>query len=161
ICYEATYPHLARHLVQNGAQFLVNLSNDTWLAGEAAAAQHFSMVVFRAVETRRPLARVATAGITGFVDPQGRPYQVSSAVDEVIRGTLAPQHELTVYAHYGDWFVLACVGWVLVAILAPRFTLQPKSQSVKTTFSEKTEILIPRSSSGEEADDHKDQSFFP
>jgi len=143
ICYEATYPHLARQLVQNGAQFLVNLSNDTWLAGEAAAAQHFSMVVFRAVETRRYLARVATAGITGFVDPHGHPYQMSSAVDEVVRGTLVPRHELTVYTRYGDWFVFVCAGWVVIAALLSSRVGRASDAHVSFTLSEQPATVLP------------------
>jgi len=92
ICFEATYPQLARHLVQGGAQFLVNLSNDTWLvqAGPAAAAQHFSMSVVRAVENRRYLVRAATAGISGFIDPTGRPYHLSTQPEGVIVGRSCP-----------------------------------------------------------------------
>ncbi len=81
ICYEVTYPSLARRLVRNGARFLVNISNDTWLrtGGNAALTQHFAMAIFRAVETKRFLARVATGGISGFVDPLGRPFHLSTA----------------------------------------------------------------------------------
>jgi apolipoprotein N-acyltransferase len=116
ICYEATYPYLARRLARNGAQFFVNLSNDTWLAGEAAAAQHFSMTVFRAVENRRALARVATAGITGFVDPFGRVSQLSDATENVVIGDMLPRQQLSLYTRYGDWFVVSCGAWALVAL---------------------------------------------
>lgn len=115
ICYEATYPYLARRLVRGGAQFLVNMSNDTWLiaGGDAAAAQHFSMSVFRAVETRRYLVRAATAGISGFVDPLGRPYHLSAEREGVVLGELSPRQEMTVYARYGDWFAVSCLGLAL------------------------------------------------
>lgn len=119
ICYEAAYPSLTRRLVQNGAQVLVNLSNDTWLGGAAAAVeQHFAMAVFRAVENKRPLVRAATAGISGFVDPTGRPHTLSTAEETVIQGAAFPRRELTVYARYGDWFSWACVSFSLVALLS-------------------------------------------
>lgn len=124
ICYEATYPHLVRRFVQHGAQFLVNISNDTWLVqgGQAAAAQHFAMAVFRAVENRRPLARVATAGISGFVDAYGRRSHVSAAAEGVIQGQVLPQHDMTLYTRYGDWFAWGCIGWALVALFQVRQT---------------------------------------
>ncbi len=130
ICYEATYPYLARRLVRNGAQFFVNLSNDTWLAGEAAAAQHFSMTVFRAVENRRALARVATAGITGFVDPFGRVSQLSDATENVVIGDILPRHQLSVYTRYGDWFVVSCGAWALVALFLAHRARQRTSTGV-------------------------------
>lgn len=76
ICYEVLFPRLARDLVLRGAQVLVNLSNDSWMdRGDGVApVQHFSMAVFRAVETRRYLVRAAAGGISGFVDPSGRMY---------------------------------------------------------------------------------------
>ena len=136
ICYEATYPYLARRLVQNGAQFLVNLSNDTWLAGEAASAQHFSMTVFRAVENRRSLARVATAGLAGFVDPFGRISQLSDATENVILGDVFPRQYLSVYTRYGDWFVVACGVWALVALFLTHRSRQQACSFVDSTNSE-------------------------
>jgi apolipoprotein N-acyltransferase len=122
ICYEATYPPLTRQLVRNGAQFLVNISNDAWLAGPdgggAAAAQHFSMAVFRAVEMKRPLVRVATAGVSGFVDPAGRLSHLAAEKEGVILGEVVPQQAMTVYARCGDWFALGCVGASFVALFA-------------------------------------------
>jgi apolipoprotein N-acyltransferase len=116
ICYEATYPHLARRLAQNGAQFLVNISNDTWLAGEAASAQHFSMAVFRAIENRRGMARITTAGRSGFIDPFGRPYQVFDSEKGGTQGEIFPREDLTFYTRHGDWFVFFCMGFSLFAL---------------------------------------------
>lgn len=112
ICYEVTYPALSRRLVQAGAQFFVNISNDTWLMspGDAAAAQHFSMAVFRAIEHKRSLVRAATAGVSGFVDPVGRVTLTSASSAGVLIGQVLPQQAMTVYARYGDWFAVSCVS---------------------------------------------------
>jgi len=122
ICYEATYPDLSRHLAQAGAQFLVNISNDTWLAQDngAAAAQHFSMTVFRAVENKRPLVRATTAGVSGFIDPTGSSHHLSTKPDGVIVGEVIPRREVTMYARYGDWFACGCIGIALLALLDNR-----------------------------------------
>ena len=144
ICYEATYPYLARRLVQEGAQFFVNISNDTWLAGEAAAAQHFSMAVFRAVENRRSLARVATAGIAGFVDPFGRVSHLSDATENVVLGDVLPRQHLSVYTRYGDWFVVACGMWALGALfLTRRFHQQACTLVNKTESEQLVSLSLP------------------
>lgn len=118
ICYEAAYPSLTRRLTQAGAQLIVNLSNDTWL-GETAAAveQHFAMNVLRAVENRRALVRVATAGISGFVDPTGRATAFSSTKEGVIRGETFFRQELTMYARWGDWFPYGCLGFSIIGLI--------------------------------------------
>jgi apolipoprotein N-acyltransferase len=118
ICYEAAFPSVARQLVQGGAQVLVNISNDTWLGGiPAATEQHFAMSVFRAVENRRPLIRTATAGISSMVDPTGRVTLRSTAAEGVLRGTVFPRQEATVYGRYGEWFSWMCMGVALVCLV--------------------------------------------
>lgn len=111
ICFEATYPEFARRLAAGGAEFLVNISNDVWLAGsggKSAAEQHFAMAAMRAVENRRAMARATMAGVTGFIDPAGRSYRTSIGVPAVLRGEVALHRELTVYTRFGDWFVALC-----------------------------------------------------
>ena len=117
ICYEAIFPSLARRLVNNGAEFLVNISNDTWLNNDPGAiTQHFAFSAFRAVENKRFLVRPATAGVSGFVDPVGRPSHLSTEKDQVVWGKIIPHHERTVYAQYGDWFAWACMGSIPIAL---------------------------------------------
>ena len=72
ICFESIFPELARHQVEQGADLLVNITNDAWFGRSSAPWQHLSMAVFRAVETRRSLARAANTGISAFIDPLGR-----------------------------------------------------------------------------------------
>ena len=120
ICFEATYPEYARSLARGGAQFLVNLSNDVWLSGiggTAAARQHFAMAVLRAVENKRGLARATMAGITGFVDPVGRPFHLTDRSDIVTLGTLSLSSEKTVYTRFGDWFVLLCALYSVTCLI--------------------------------------------
>ena len=71
ICYEVIFPGLSREMVQNGADLLVNMTNDAWFGRTGAPYQHFSMAAMRAVEFRRSLVRAANTGISGFVLPTG------------------------------------------------------------------------------------------
>ncbi|HVN91008.1 MAG TPA: apolipoprotein N-acyltransferase [Candidatus Binataceae bacterium] len=120
ICFEATYPEFARTLTANGAEFLVNLSNDVWLSGaggSAAAEQHLAMAAVRAVENRRSLARATMAGINGFVDPTGRIYALSRAPEGVNIAPVTTNTELTVYTRYGDWFVALCAAFSIGCLI--------------------------------------------
>jgi len=124
ICYEVLFPSLVRDLVRRGADVLVNLSNDSWLdRGDGAAPrQHFSMAIFRAIETRRYLIRAAASGTSGFVTPYGEPYGLvppdtaGSAVARVEART-----ELTPYVRWGESWIAAAGGLVaLTAFLGRR-----------------------------------------
>jgi apolipoprotein N-acyltransferase len=71
ICIEAAYPFVARNFANEGAQVLINISNDGYLGPTAVMRQHLSNAIFRGVENSLPLLRVTNTGITGFVTPSG------------------------------------------------------------------------------------------
>jgi apolipoprotein N-acyltransferase len=121
VCFEVIYPELARDVVGAGARFLVNLSNDAWFAGAAAREQHFAAVVLRAVELRRPIVRVANAGITAAVDAAGRvvarfPIDVAGAWTV----SIAPSDATTLYARTGDLFAWLATAGVLLGLVRAR-----------------------------------------
>lgn len=119
VCYEVLFPHLVRDLVRNGADVLVNISNDAWLdAGDdTARRQHFSMAVFRAIETRRFLVRAAATGVSGFVSPTGEAYAMLAAgTAGAATGAVVPRHDQTPYVRWGDrWVLVAGLALVVVA----------------------------------------------
>jgi apolipoprotein N-acyltransferase len=118
ICYEVIFPELARELVRGGAEVLLNLANDGWLdaGGLGAGAQHLSITVFRAVETRRWVARAAGSGISGFIDPLGRPLGlIAAGTSGVTTAEIEPRRDLTVYTRVGDLFAIACALLALTA----------------------------------------------
>ncbi|MGC8666783.1 MAG: apolipoprotein N-acyltransferase [Chthonomonadales bacterium] len=108
ICYESVFPVLARTRVEQGANLLVNMTNDSWAGRSKELAQHFAMTVFRAVETRRCAIAVATTGLTGVIEPSGRfrtlrPYRPGTMIVEAALGS-----GTTPYVHQGDRLVAVC-----------------------------------------------------
>lgn len=132
ICYEIIFPGLSRALVKNGAGVLVNLTNDAWFGKSAAAAQHFSMTVFRAVENRRSLLRCANTGISGFVDPAGRIVERTDLFeDAVVVRDVAALTGTTVYTQFGDLLPLACL--LVIGLLMGRPLMRDR-QSVRNAM---------------------------
>lgn len=72
ICWENIFPGLFRKFVKNGAQFIVNITNEAWFGETAAPYQFLSMNVFRAVENRIAIVRSANTGISCFIEPNGK-----------------------------------------------------------------------------------------
>jgi apolipoprotein N-acyltransferase len=123
ICYEAIFPGLSRAMVQNGADLLVNITNDAWFGRTSAAYQHFSMAVLRAVENRRTLARAANTGISGFVDPNGRLLETTSLFETATATARVPLMNMqSRYTRWGDW-PLALLAFGLVTTAIGRVTL--------------------------------------
>lgn len=124
ISYEVYFPHEVRRFIHNGAEFLVNITNDAWYGRSAAPYQHIAMVVFRAVETRRYLVRAANTGISSVVAPDGRIVASSGLFERTaLRATIAANAVLTPYARYGDifgWGVASAVGVTLLGVSVGR-----------------------------------------
>ena len=104
ICFEDTFGYLSRNFVRNGAELIVNLSNDAWSASLAAQNQHLSMAVFRSVENRRSMVRSTSSGQTCGIDPNGKilamapPFTEAWLVAEVPIVTVS-----AFYTRHGDW----------------------------------------------------------
>jgi len=116
ICYEAIYPGEVRRFAANGAQLLLNISNDGWFGRSAAAEQHLHMVRVRAVENRRWIVRATNNGFTASIDPYGR--MVEPLPPDVRAATDLPydfRRDETIYTRFGDWFAWLCV--IVSAIL--------------------------------------------
>jgi apolipoprotein N-acyltransferase len=77
ICYEDTDPYLARQYVrtdlgQPAADFLLNISNDGWFDGTSEHEEHLAICRFRAIESRRAVARAVNMGVSAIIDGSGR-----------------------------------------------------------------------------------------
>jgi apolipoprotein N-acyltransferase len=110
VCYESIFPNLPRAQVANGARLLVNITNDAWFGKTAAAYQHLSMAVIRAVENHVCLARAANTGISAFIDGAGRLLWTSEInVPEAHALELAWLPGGSLYTRVGDVFAWTCV----------------------------------------------------
>ena len=77
ICYESLYPDFSKSLADLGAQFIVNVTNDSWYGTWQEPYQHMYMTLGRAVEIRRPLVRVTNTGISTVVLASGEVLEQS------------------------------------------------------------------------------------
>lgn len=114
ICYETIFPELSRKRVREGAEVLVNISNDAWFGRTAAPEQHLQLTAMRAVEQGRYLLRATNTGISSVVDPQGRIlFRSSLFVAEAI-----PTKAYALTEHTPFFFAADYVPWLLIGLLA-------------------------------------------
>ncbi len=109
ICSENFFGRVSRLNAANGATVIVNQTNDAWFFRTAAPWQHFTMNVFRAIETRRPVAVCGNTGVTGAVAASGAvTFAAPVFVEDCYVVDITPHKEITFYTRFGDVFARLC-----------------------------------------------------
>jgi apolipoprotein N-acyltransferase len=121
ICYEETFPGLIRKGRLNGAELLVNVTNDNYYPTSRLPKQHFDHARLRPVETGAPLLRACNSGVTGAVDSCGRILGLLSDANgevERVKGALTVFLKMkthsTLYRFWGDAGIIGLSCTILV-----------------------------------------------
>jgi len=123
ICFEDVFGYLNAGFVKNGADVIVNMTNDGWSKAVSAEMQHLGLAVFRSIENRRTTIRGTNSGMTCLIDITGKivdpmePFKVGWKIYEVpvYRGESIG---LTFYTTHIDWLAFASIYLSLALLLA-------------------------------------------
>lgn len=128
ICYEDVVPSIARQATNQGAELLINQTNDAWFGDTVAPYQHHMIASFRAIENRRYLLRSTNTGLTAVVDPFGKtlasllPYTESVLPMEI--SLLQYRSTYTALPISIVWLLLAAV--LALKVVATRISTRAK-----------------------------------
>ena len=118
ICYESIFPDLARRSVKEGADVMVNITNDAWYGTSSAPYQLLAMSAMRSVETKVPMIRVANTGISAIILSDG---SITATTPLFKRGTeledVAWHPTRTLYTVVGDLFAQICLLLTAIALI--------------------------------------------
>ena len=111
ICFESHFPSLSNEFVKQGADTLIEITNDGYLGNTPVLRQHLASAVFRAVETNRPVLRVTNVGITAYINERGEVINAADVYTEATRvwSVSKSDGKQTFYVRYGDWTAWLCV----------------------------------------------------
>jgi apolipoprotein N-acyltransferase len=125
ICYESVFPNFVRQFAADGAELLLNISNDSWFGKTAARLQHIKIVRMRAAENRRWILRATNDGISATIDPSGGLRgTLPDYVESASQTGYSYAKETTFYTRHGDWFAMVSAG-VAIGLLV-RMLCQPR-----------------------------------
>ncbi|MDD3902788.1 MAG: apolipoprotein N-acyltransferase [Sphaerochaeta sp.] len=122
ICFEDVFGELNARFVRNGADVIVNMTNDGWSKAVSAEMQHLGMAVFRSVENRRTTVRGTNSGMTCLIDTTGKiidpmePFKVGWHIYDVPVYS-SESHGQTLYTRYDDWFAFAAIYLSAILLL--------------------------------------------
>jgi apolipoprotein N-acyltransferase len=122
ICFESHFGELSREYVRDGADVIIEMTNDGYLGPTPVLRQHLANAVFRAVETNRPVLRVTNVGITAYINERGEVLDPAYPYTEATRIWSVPKSDgsQTFYVRYGDWFAWLCsvvtIGLLIMSV---------------------------------------------
>ncbi len=130
ICYESIFGDELRHFPLQGAQVLVNISDDGWYGDTSAPWEHLDMVRMRAIENHRWVLRATNTGVTAAIDPRGR---ITATIPRHIRASVQVPFgfcsDITFYSRHGDWFAWLCALATSLLLLFGLTRKTPTTQS--------------------------------
>jgi apolipoprotein N-acyltransferase len=128
ICFESTFADFSRRYVQDGADMLLNITNDGWFGSEVGPKQHAESAILRAVENRVTVLRAANTGISMIIDPAGRvrhriELDRSGALEDQLFASAGP----TIFTQFGHlpYFIMVLANLAAVGVAISRQRHRP------------------------------------
>lgn len=122
ICYEDSFGNLNGEFVKNGAEIIINMTNDNWSKTVSAEWQHACIAAFRCVETRKSMVRGTNSGITCLIVPTGEiqdpmePFTMGYHVYEVPVYS-QENYSNTFYVNHIDLFAYIAIAVSSIAVV--------------------------------------------
>ncbi|MDR1429322.1 MAG: apolipoprotein N-acyltransferase [Spirochaetaceae bacterium] len=129
ICFEDAFGKLCGDFFRNGADILINLTNDSWSRQVSAETQHLAAARFRTVENRRVLVRSTNSGQSAVISAEGRILASLPCFEAAYLAVEVPvqiPRQATVYSVLGDWFPLCCGILFCAMIVLGSFRRPPR-----------------------------------
>jgi apolipoprotein N-acyltransferase len=124
ICFEMAFPiYFQQTLSDHNPDFWVNITNDAWFYRSIGTHQHAVMSVFRTIETRKPVFRVANTGYSFYTTPDGRIHGKSELFESTsVTGNLHVFREnpfvnlivTKIFMWMLALYILTQIGWNIV-----------------------------------------------
>ncbi|MFO7890898.1 MAG: apolipoprotein N-acyltransferase [bacterium] len=106
ICYDSVFPRLVQRFIQNGAQFVIIITNDGWFGNISGPYQHAQIAVLRAIENRVWIARCANTGISEFINPYGKIVKKTKLSERtVMTHSVYVNKSKSFFTKHGKYFV--------------------------------------------------------
>lgn len=106
VCFDSIFPEFARDGVNNGAEFIAVVTNDSWFNDSVGIYTHLRHAQLRAIENRRYILRAANTGISAFIDEKGH---IVTQTEPITLDTATAQvyaiDSITLYTLAGDVFL--------------------------------------------------------
>jgi apolipoprotein N-acyltransferase len=124
LCYEQWFPNTWAKQTVNGAEFFVHIAAENWY-GEVGYQQFMLNVNrFRAIESRRAVARCSNRGVSTFINAVGETYEeLPLASLDMATSVVSARKQLSFFSRYPNLFPMVSLVLVLTAIVLSLFDI--------------------------------------
>ena len=118
ICFDVAFPLSFLKEIKN-ADFIINISNDTWFGKSYGPYQHLQIVKARAIESNKWIGRGTSDGISAIVDNKGTIVEkISKGKTGFFEGRIHSTNKSTIFYSFGYLVApLVSLFILLVAII--------------------------------------------
>lgn len=115
ICFDSIFHTLARKSVNDGAELIVIITNDSWYKDFPAVYQHNANAIWRAVENNRWVVRCANSGVSSIINEKG---ETLCSLPPLTKGTLSEKvcfiRKPSIYSIVGDIIIAVPILYFLI-----------------------------------------------
>jgi apolipoprotein N-acyltransferase len=117
ICNEAAVPSAAANMVKQGAEFLLNLSNDGWFNDTYIVRLHFYYARLRAVESRKDMVVNCNNGYSGSIKASGAIIEQERSEEPFVKMvSVERNNKITLASSVPDLLVYCCAVYLFLFI---------------------------------------------
>ena len=117
ICNEAAVPSAATNMVKQGAEFLLNLSNDGWFNDTYIVRLHFYYARLRAVESRKDMVVNCNNGYSGSIKASGAIIEQERSEEPFVKMvSVERNNKITLASSVPDLLAYCCAVYLFLFI---------------------------------------------
>ena len=115
ICFDVAFPLSVINQAKK-ADFIVNISNDTWFGSSYGPYQHLQIVRARALELNKWIARGTSDGISTIVDNKGTIVsKLNKGGQGVLRGKIYSEQQESYFVKFG-YIIVPILSFILMLL---------------------------------------------
>ncbi len=127
VCFDSIFPEFAKDGVENDAQILAIVTNDSWFNDSFGIYTHLRHAQLRAIESKRYVLRAANTGISCFIDEKGRVINPTKPLTDDMRYCDAVIiSEKTLYSHGVDFILYLSFALLIYMIILTLLNINNK-----------------------------------
>ncbi len=133
ICNEAAIPAAAANQVKQGAEFLMNMSNDGWFNDTYIVRLHYYYARLRAVESRKDIAINCNNGYSGLIKASGDIKVKEKSTEPFVKIIpIQPNRYITIASSYPGIFIYGCAIYLTIFFAFTFNKKQTQTSYIKT-----------------------------